>query len=266
LKIGIRNGSLAMTALPAIEAAAKLGFATVELDIPADYTETLIWQADGRRQLTEAAAAAGCEIASLCVGALWQISPASADADIRAEAAELISAAAAIAAELGSQWILLPVTPGSEDQDHEEGVARWIEEIANVAPVAGDLGVRYCLENVGRGCGKSAYDLLRLIKGINSPAVGVYYDIGNALAFGNDAVTEINELAGVLDIVHVKEREGDLLGQGIVPIADDIKALLEIGYDGYLILETGPTDDPMIAGAYNLGYLQSVLDHTEQEE
>jgi len=252
-----------MTPLPAIEAAAKLGFASVELDIPAEYADNIIWQADGRRQLSDAATATGCEIASLCVGALWQISPASPDPDIRAEAADLISASAAIAAELGSKWILLPVTPGSEDQDHEEGVARWIEEIKNVAPVAQDLGVRYCLENVGRGGGKSASDLLRLIQGINSPAVGVYYDIGNALAFGNDAVTEINELADVLDIVHVKDSDGALLGQGSVPIADDIKALVEIGYDGYLILETGPTDDPMIAGAYNHGYLQSVLDNTK---
>ena len=261
MKIGIRNGSLAMTPLPAIEAAAKLGFASVELDIPADYADTLIWQADGRTQLTDAATATGCEIASLCIGALWQISPASPDADIRAEAADLISASAAIAAELGSRWILLPVTPGSEDQDREEGVARWIEEISRVAPVAEDLGVRYCLENVGRGCGKSASDLLRLIQGINSPAVTVYYDIGNALAFGNDAVTEINELADVLDIVHVKDSDGKPLGRGDVPVADDIKALADVGYDGYLILETGPTDDPMIAGAYSHGYLQSVLDN-----
>ncbi len=255
-----------MTPLPAIEAAAKLGFASVELDIPADYADSIIWQSDGRRQLSEAATATGCEIASLCIGGLWQISPASPDPNIRAEAAEVISASAAIAAELGAKWILLPVTPGSEDQDHEEGVARWIEEISNVAAVAQDLGVRYCLENVGRGGGKSASDLLRLIQGINSPAVSVYYDIGNALAFGNDAVTEINELADVLDIVHVKDSDGALLGQGGVPIADDIKALADVGYDGYLILETGPTDDPMIAGAYNRGYLQSVLDNTKQEE
>ena len=79
LKIGIRNGSLAMTQLPAIEAAAKIGFASVELDIPADYADTNIWHTDGRTQLTDAATATGCEIASICVGALWQISPATQD-------------------------------------------------------------------------------------------------------------------------------------------------------------------------------------------
>ncbi len=261
MKIGIRNGSLGMDPLAAVEAAAELGYDSVELDIGADYAQSILWQAEGRRSLYEASKDKGCEIASLCLGAFWQISPASRDEYVRAEASELTTAATAFAAGLGAQWMLLPITPGGDDVDHDECIRRWIEEVAAVAPVAEDLGVHYCLENVGRGCGKSATDLLGLIVGINSPAVGIYYDIGNAVAFGNDPVAEIEELSELIRIVHVKDREGDFLGEGIVPIEACMKALVRIGYDGYLVLETPATDDPMTAGAANLEYLRRLLDN-----
>ncbi len=261
MKIGIRNGSLGMDMLQAVEAGAELGYDGVELDIPADYGSAMIWDAEGRRQLSEAAKSSGCEVCSLCLGAFWQISPASPDEQVRAEARELTAASAAFAAELGAQWMLLPVTPGCEDQCHEECTQRWIEEVRKVAPVAEDLGVHYCLENVGRGCGKSADDLLGLVAGTNSPAVGVYYDIGNAIAFGYDPVDEIKRLAEVLRIVHVKDRDGERLGDGVVPIAECMKALAQIGYNGYLVLETPPTDDAMRAGAYNLDFLRRLLDN-----
>jgi len=261
MKIGIRNGSLGTDPLAAIEAAAQLGYDSVELDIGADYAETIMWQAEGRRSLYDASRDNDCEIASLCLGAFWEISPASRDEYVRAEASELTTTSAAFATELGAQWMLLPVTPGGDEVDHDECSQRWIEEISAVAPVAEDLGVQYCLENVGRGCGKSAADLLQLVLGIDSPAVGIYYDIGNAVAFDNDPAGEIEQLGELIRIVHVKDREGDLLGEGIVPIEACIRALVGIGYDGYLVLETPATDDPMAAGAYNLEYLQRLLDN-----
>ncbi len=39
-----------------------------------------------------------------------------------------------------------------------------------------------------------------------------------------------------------------------------VDTLREIGYDGWLILETPATDDPLEAGNYNLAYLRDVVD------
>lgn len=260
MKIGIRNGSLKTDCLTAIQVGGQLGFDGVELDIGAEYTTNPVWQAEGRRQLKEAAVQQRCEISSLCLGVLWQISPASDKPEVRDEAADIIRASAAFATELGARWILLPISPGEEEADAGQAPKRWIEAVASAAPVAEDLGVVYCLENVGRGCGKSAEELQVLAAGVDSPAVGVYYDIGNAIAFANDPVCEIEQLAEVLEIVHIKDRDADFLGDGIVPIEDCLKALRKIGYDGWLVLETPPTDDPMQAGTRNLEYLKHLLD------
>ena len=259
MKIGIRNESLGADCLNAVRKGAQLGFDGVELDIGADYTGNPIWHDEGRRQLREAAADTGCEISSLCLGVLWQISPASDKSEVREEALKIITASAAFATELGAKWILLPITPGEDGANADQAPQRWIEIVAQAAPVAEDLGVVYCLENVGRGCGKSADDLQTLLSGLDSPAVGVYYDVGNAVAFGHSPVGEIKQLAEALEIVHIKDREADYLGEGVVPIPDCLKALQDIGYDDWLVLETPPTADPVEAGSRNLEYLRGLL-------
>lgn len=260
MNIGIRNTTLQMSPTDALKTAGGIGFDGVELDIGTDYTDSLLWTAEGRGEILETAAESDCEVSSLCIGALWTISPASSDTSVQNEAVELISASAAIATQLGAPWILLPVTPGGEDVDHETCTARWIEQIAHVAPVAEDFGILYCLENVGRGCGQSADHLHRLVQGIDFPSVGVYYDIGNATAFGFDPVEEIHQLGDHIHAVHVKEREGDRLGEGIVDVRGSLEALMELGYDEWLVLETAPTDDPVAAAAYNLDWLRDLLD------
>ena len=64
--------------------------------------------------------------------------------------------------------------------------------------------------------------------------------------------------------MHIKDREADLLGEGIVPIADCLGALRAIGYDDWLVLETPPTDDPEAAGKHNLDYLRGLLSQSAQ--
>ena len=60
--------------------------------------------------------------------------------------------------------------------------------------------------------------------------------------------------------MHIKEREADLLGEGIVPITACLSALRDLGYDDWLVLETAPTADPEAAASHNLRYLQRLLE------
>ncbi|OGV72071.1 MAG: hypothetical protein A3K19_08265 [Lentisphaerae bacterium RIFOXYB12_FULL_65_16] len=258
MQIGIRTGCLKLPWFEAIESAAALGYDSVEPDIGADYATLPLWNAADRQRLAETARAHKCELVSVCVGALWKISPASADEQVRREAVELMKCTAAYAAEIGARWILLPITPGGEGVDDDTSVQRWIDALREVAPAAEKAGVLFCVENVGRGCGKSADELLRLIAGAGSESVRAYYDIGNAIAFKNDPVAEIAKLGSALAIVHVKDH-APLLGQGDVPIPACLNALVRAGYDDSLIFETDPTNDPMRAAAFNLGYVKGVL-------
>ncbi len=258
MKIGIMDGCLKRPWEELFGAAAEIGFDGVELGVRFDdYAETLLWSADGRRTIA-AQAAGGAEFASLCLHSFWQASFADPDESVRAAARKLTQEAAAHCGELGAKVMLLPVTPGP-DVEPAEGTRRWIEETKACVPAAEEHRVNLALENVGRGYAQSAADLIELADGVGSPFVGVYYDIGNATAFGEDPVAEIKLLGDRIKQVHVKDREGELLGEGLVKIPECLRALQDIGYDGYLMLETPATDDPVAAGKANLEYLRALI-------
>ncbi|MGI5816727.1 MAG: sugar phosphate isomerase/epimerase family protein [Armatimonadota bacterium] len=261
MKIGIRNGSMGFPEMEDLFAqAAEIGFDGIELDIRAEWRDEPLMSPEGREQIRRLTEETGVEVPSLCVGAFWQFSPAASDHELLDTSRTIMSSAIEAAADLGARWILVPVTPAEVEISHEECQARWIDEMQKAAGLAQAADVVLCLENVGRGCGKSAQDLLALVEGIASPVVQTYYDVGNACAFGHDAVEEIRALAEVIGVVHIKDREADLLGDGIVDIPACVETLREVGYDGWLILETPPTEDPLEAGNYNLQYLREVVD------
>ena len=116
-----------------------------------------------------------------------------------------------------------------------------------------------CLENVGRGCGKSAEELKVLCDGVGSSHVKTYFDIGNSCNFGFDTMAEMDLLGDLIAIVHVKDFEGELLGEGKVDVPACMAKLDEMGYNDWLVLETPPTADAMAAGKANLAYLKGVV-------
>jgi hexulose-6-phosphate isomerase len=124
--------------------------------------------------------------------------------------------------------------------------------LTKVAPAAEKSGVILAIENVGRGCGKSAPALLRIADGVSSPAVQIYYDFGNGLSLGNDPLAEIHQLGPRIAQVHAKDPGGQYLGEGRLDLPAVSAALKETGYDRWLVLETPSTDDPVEAARRNL--------------
>jgi sugar phosphate isomerase/epimerase len=259
MKIGILEDCLGHPWTTAFAEAAAVGFDGVELGVKGDYAETELWSGEGREALARRAREASAEIASLCLHSFWQFSFANPDETVRATAQTITTSAIRFAAELGVSAILVPVTPGP-DVEAAEGTRRWIEEMKKCAPMAEEHQVRLGLENVGRGYGKSAAELCHLADSVGSRGVGVYYDVGNATAFGNDPVEEIHQLGERIVQVHVKDwGGGPLLGEGRVQLAESIAVLRDIGYDGYLVLETPATDHPRQAATHNLAFVRGLL-------
>jgi L-ribulose-5-phosphate 3-epimerase len=256
-RIGIRDGCLRMAWPEALRTAAELGFDGLEPDVGANWRENPLW-AQGTDAVAAMCRETGGTILSFCAGVCWSLSPASASPEVRAEIAGVLTDLIGFTAKLGATYILVPITPGGEDVSYDESRTRWVEAMKSIAGCAQDSGITLALENVGRGCGRSADELIYLVDGVDSPAVKAYYDVGNATAFGFDPPAEILQLGGRIAAVHVKEREADLLGQGTVKIAESLKALAQIGYAGDLVLETNPTDDPVAAARYNLEYLRKL--------
>lgn len=258
LRIGIRDGCLRMAWREALRTAAELGFDGLEPDVGAKWRENPLW-AEGTDAVAALCKETGGTILSFCAGVCWSLSPASGNPDVRAEIARVLADLVEFTARLGATYILVPVTPGGEEVSYEDSRARWVEAMRALAPRAESAGITLALENVGRGCGRSADELIYLVDNVASPAVKAYYDLGNATAFGFDPPAEILQLGSRIAAVHVKEREADLLGQGIVKIPESLEALAQIGYRGDLVLETSSTDDPVGAARYNLDYLRQLM-------
>jgi sugar phosphate isomerase/epimerase len=256
MKYGIRDGCLRLPWEQVFDAAARIGFDGVELDIGAIFRETPWWTREGRDQIRRWVEKSGCQLASVCLGAYWKLSPAHSDPAVRAEALEVTTGSLRFCREMGVEGILAPVTPGP-DTDPEAGTARWIEFLRLCAPTLEQTGVRLGLENVGRGYGDTAAQILRMIDAAGAPYLGVYYDPGNALSLGQDPAAEIREIGHErMALMHAKDPGGTYLGEGKLDWPSVIAAIHEIGYNSWQTLETAATDDPLAAAAHNLRFLR----------
>lgn len=84
-----------------------------------------------------------------------------------------------------------------------------------------------------------AGDDIRILDAVGSPALQVYYDIGNATnLYRVDPLQELR-LLGRRRICQVHVKDQGYLGEGAVDVAGAVKVLEEIGWRGYLVLETG---------------------------
>jgi sugar phosphate isomerase/epimerase len=90
--------------------------------------------------------------------------------------------------------------------------------------------------------------------------VKVYYDVGNATnLYGFDAPREIRWL-GRDRICQVHVMDKGYLGEGKVDVAEVIRALREIGFRGWVNLETtAPSGDVEADARRNLAYLRKLL-------
>jgi sugar phosphate isomerase/epimerase len=100
-----------------------------------------------------------------------------------------------------------------------------------------------------------------LAERIGSPAFGCYFDLANPIRRGLDPPTELRALGPLVRRVHVKDmlvRPGDVRpGRGRVDFEECARALGEIGYDGWLTLETPSAPPPLVAR--DLGFASSVF-------
>ena len=82
----------------------------------------------------------------------------------------------------------------------------------------------------------SAEDNLKILDRIGSPAVQVYYDVGNSTDKGRDILKEIRMLGKRICEFHFKDG-GHMLDRGRIDFKEVRKAIDDIEYSGWLILE-----------------------------
>jgi sugar phosphate isomerase/epimerase len=107
------------------------------------------------------------------------------------------------------------------------------DALRDLGPEAEKAGVILGLEDT-----ISAEDNVRIMERSRSKAVSVYYDVGNSTRNGFDVVKEIRWLGKArICQIHLKDNPG-YMGEGKIDFHEVVKAIRDIGYDRYAVLET----------------------------
>lgn len=259
MKYGILENSLKQSWEKMFSTARELGFDGVELSVREDYTGSRLWSHDGQEFIETSVDESEVEVCSLCLDLLnnKKFSPASLDATERKRGIEVINESIEVCKIVGGKVVLVPFFGSStiSSQEAKEYLISSLEECAETAEVE---DIYLALEST-----LSSEETLKIIEGVDSSYVKVYFDVGNAVELGFDPAVEIEALGEEIIQVHIKdtgEKAGDQpLGEGRVDLKAALGALGVIDYDGYLVLETPSIPDPLEAAKTNLQYLKSQI-------
>lgn len=256
MKFGTMQNVLNEPAERVFVVAAELGFDGVELNW-ADRNDA----ADGgplaksrRAAIKTAADKAGMQISSICADFLNPTNLAHPEAAKRNFAKAAISQGIELAADLGAPLMLIPFFgPNVYSPAGKERLANDLRAIGEEAAIR---HVKIAIEHSMSGA-----DAARLLSHVNSPWVGDYWDMANGLCFSYSPPQDLEALKGHLFQVHAKEyhfTDGQHgtpdkprydpinrkpFGQGDVPVKEIFAVLKGIGYDGWIVLETGAFGD-----------------------
>ena len=195
------------------------------------------------------------EIASLASWLPWEYSLTSNLNNHRQKAKDIIRKQMEVASLLGTDTILVvpgyvgvDFVPHSEICAYDKVYDRALEAITELSIDAKQQNITIAIENVWNKFLLSPLEMRDFVDKINSPYVGVYFDVGNVLLTGYPEHW-IHILGNRIKRVHFKDYRRDpggfnsfvdlLAGDVNYPIV--MKALTEIGYANYCTAEMMPS-------------------------
>ena len=232
----------------------EAGFDGFEIDLSEDGPLTLSSSLDDITTVRTLAEQSGIQLSGLATGLYWGANPASRDTAIRSRAESILQRQIEIARVLGLDAILVvPATvgadfiPNCEIVPYDVAWQRATDFIRAALPAAEKYGVRLCVENVWNKFLLSPLEMRQFVTQFDSEWVGVYFDVGNALASGYPEHW-IKILGQQIRRVHLKDyRRAVGSVDGFVEILSGdvnwpavMSELCAIGYEGWLTAEMIP--------------------------
>lgn len=251
LKIGVMDASLGLGAkLRAVEMAARLGFDGVQLSIGGPGPDGHLWLYDKELQSQYLAAAKEHKIALSATYLDILHTNCLKNEDL---AKQWVREGIEITKNLNAR-ILMLVFFGKCALQGEPELTAVSNALKELAPEARRAGIILGFENL-----LNAADNLKVLDAVRSPALQVYYDIGNLTNMvGVDAPAEIRQLGSRICQFHFKDK--GYLGEGSVNVAAALDAIRATGWSGHIVLETGsPSKDVEADLRRNRDYLARLI-------
>lgn len=174
-----------------------------------------------------------------------------------------------IARFLGCRNISIPPGGPLNGMDRKTAMALFHEGIERVAPEAEALGVRLLVEPEPDLLLERTAEFQEFIRDVQSPWVGINFDIGHFFCAGEDPARAFDTLFQWVGHVHIEDiapsREHNHLitGQGAIDFEAVFRAMTRLGYDGDMSLELYPyVDAPEQAGRESLEHLTPIFERT----
>lgn len=248
LKIGVMDGVLGLPMKPEAFAKAKeLGFEGMQVTLGRARKGTPLPLADAALQdaLVAASKQSGVPIVSTYLDVLHDDCLGASG-----EASDRVLEGIRISRALNAP-VLMTVFFGKCELKTHGATEKVVEAFRYLAPAAADEGIVLGFESL-----LTAKQTLYVIEKVNSPALKVYYDVGNAVnLIGTDPAAEL-QIFGADQICQLHFKDKGFLGEGKVDMPSIYQALDAIGYGGYGVLETAsPTKNIDADLKRNLDYL-----------
>ena len=146
----------------------------------------------------------------------------------------------------GGTTVLVVPAVVTKTISYRDAYARSQAAIRTILPDAERAGIKIAIEEVWNKFLLSPAEFGGYIDEFRSPWVGAYFDVGNVVEFGFPQEW-IRELGKRILKIHIKEyakknRFGYALGEGEIDWPAVEKALVDVGYDGWVTAEVGYGD------------------------
>ena len=204
----------------------------------------------------------GVFVDSIATGMSWGVSPTSDDESIRKQSISLHQDAIKVASYLECKALLFvpgvvksPISP--EIVRYDRALDRLREAINQWLPIAEDLNVDLCMENVWNGFFYSPIELRDFVDSFNSDRLGIYLDIGNLIGYQQYPPHWVELLNSRIKRVQIKDFQENFdwtgsfsfcdIGAGDVPWSETIAALNSIQYKSTIIAEMLPWDETILS-------------------
>jgi sugar phosphate isomerase/epimerase len=142
---------------------------------------------------------------------------------------------------------------GELSADDKPSIDRVVDLLKEIAPRAEKVGVLLGLENY-----MSAEANIGIMDRVGSPAVQVYYDVGNSTDKGYDIFNEIRLLGKRICEFHAKDA-GNMLGKGRIDFKQVRAAMDDIDYRGWIQIEAAAPHSIVEDYRADLNYLRGIF-------
>lgn len=160
-----------------------------------------------------------------------------------------------------------PGGPLAEGQSRQQAYDLFYEELMPCVEVAEQVGVKLLIEPEPELLIERFDQYLEFVDRIDSPMVGLNFDIGHAFCVGEDPQDWVAQMADHTvhyhfeDIAATRQHHHLVPGTGAIDFAATLAAIRATGYTGWITVELYPyRDDPDPAARQSLAYLQPLLD------